>query len=202
MGLFTPDTPSRHSSHHSSHHHRSSSTQSRPVFVRAPSSHHSHHSAHHSPSIFGGSTTHHHNSHSRSFSPTPSSSSFFFRPSSRSAYSSRRRPRDGYIQYLLARLRQLFRQLWSFVRRHPMRVLLLVLPLVTGGALAGAMRGLGVRLPRGLEGLMGGRRMSGLGGGYYGSRGYGSSSGGSWFGGGSGGLGGVGGLLKMAQMFA
>lgn len=83
-----------------------------------------------------------------------------------------------------------------------MRVLLLVLPLITGGALAGAARGLGIRLPRGLQSMMGMRRggMFG-GGGYYGSRGYGMSSGGSLFGGGSG-AGGIGSILKAVSAFA
>lgn len=63
--------------------------------------------------------------------------------------------------------------------------MMVVMPLITGGALADVLRRFGVRLP----GMMGGR------GGMFGG---GRSS---MMGGGLGGQGGVQGLMKMASMF-
>ena len=57
------------------------------------------------------------------------------------------------------------RELIEFVKRNPVKVVMLVLPLVTGGALAGLLKRLGVRLPAGLVGLMGGAGKKDGGGG-------------------------------------
>lgn len=72
--------------------------------------------------------------------------------------------------------------------------MLVVMPLITGGALADVLRRLGIRLPGGLQNILpggGGSRRSGYGGGGFGG------------GGGRGPMdaGGVAGLLKLAQMF-
>ena len=72
----------------------------------------------------------------------------------------------------------------DYARRHPVKLLMMILPLLTGGALAGILAKFGIRLPKGLEGMVGGR------GGH-------SGLGGSGF----GGAGGVQGLVKIAQQF-
>lgn len=104
------------------------------------------------------------------------------------------------------------------MRRHPFKVFVLVImPLLTGGALTKILAQFGVRLPKGLEELVGGgggaRRGGGVGGGgserYYargGARDFGSGSNLSgMMGGGAGGIGGmadnVQGMLKVAKMF-
>ncbi|KAI9683844.1 MAG: hypothetical protein M1829_004178 [Trizodia sp. TS-e1964] len=99
-----------------------------------------------------------------------------------SGHSSRRaRPREGYIQRLLHKLRRLFRDLMYYARKHPMKVFMMVImPLITGGALAGVLAKVGIRLP---PGLFGGHR-----------------SGGSEYGAQMGGAGGIGSLIKVAQM--
>ena len=64
--------------------------------------------------------------------------------------------------------------------------MMLLLPLLTGGALAGLLAKFGIRLPASLAGMMQG----GTGGSHgYGGKSYGSSDGG------------VQSLMKMAQMF-
>ncbi|KAI9818201.1 MAG: hypothetical protein M1827_000826 [Pycnora praestabilis] len=124
--------------------------------------------------------------------------------SRRSSHSSRhgsssyygRRPRDGYIQRILYQLKRIFRDLVYYAKKHPVKVFMLVImPLVTGGALTSVLRQFGIRLPPSLFGGMSGGR--GFGGS---SSSFGSSGGGlmNSFGGGAGG---VQGLMKMAQMF-
>lgn len=61
---------------------------------------------------------------------------------------------------------------------------MMILPLLTGGALAGILAKFGIRLPRGLEHMIGGGRSH-------------SSMRGSGF----GGAGGAQGLMKIAQQF-
>lgn len=39
----------------------------------------------------------------------------------------------------------MLRELYGYARRHPARVVLLLLPLITGGALAGILRQFGIR---------------------------------------------------------
>ncbi|EHY52302.1 hypothetical protein ABEF92_000540 [Exophiala dermatitidis] len=106
---------------------------------------------------------------SRSRSRSPSRKTYYFasRPAySRSASSffsfgggssrghARPRPRSGFIN----RIRRFLREIYSYMRRHPVKVFLLVImPLITGGALTKLLAQFGVRLPRGLENLAGGR---------------------------------------------
>lgn len=145
-------------------------------------------SSHNQPrkmSFFGGASSH---SHSRPPSKpqyyrvrpavprSTSSYSFFSRPASHNGSSHyRRRPRDGYISYLIHKLKRLLLDLYHYAKRHPVKVLLtVVVPLLSaGGAIGGLLKHFGVRLPMGLERIMG--SMSGASrysGGYYGSRGY------------------------------
>ena len=79
----------------------------------------------------------------------------------------KRRPRDGFIARLVHTIRRYIRQLMDYARRHPVKVLLLVvMPLVTGGALSGVMRSMGLSVPAALDRFGGGgQRGRGVGGG-------------------------------------
>lgn len=51
--------------------------------------------------------------------------------------------------------KKMLRKLYSYARRHPVKVFMLVImPLITGGALHNILRQFGIRLPAGLSGLM------------------------------------------------
>lgn len=150
-----------------------------------------------SSSYFGGAAGNGNHSSSRGFfSSTGSGGSSHYK----------RRPRDGYISYLVHRLQRLIRELWQYFRKHPVKAFFAVIvPLISaGGAVGGLMKGLGFRIPPGLSSVFGGNTNRG-GGGYYGSRGYGGSSSGfgSMFGGGGGGgmMDNAGNILKIAKMF-
>lgn len=131
-------------------------------------------------SYFGGAA----NNHS-------SSRGFFSSTGSGGSSHYKRRPRDGYISYLVHRLQRLIRELWQYFRRHPVKAFFAVIvPLISaGGAIGGLMKGMGFRIPPGLSGVFGTGSTNRGGGGYYGSRGYGGSSSGlgSMFGGNAGG---------------
>ena len=93
------------------------------------------------------------------------------------------------------------------MKRHPMKVFMLVImPLITGGALTGLLAKFGVRLPHGLEKMFG----AGHGGGMGVGRGYDGSM--QWerttasgplggLGAAVGGMGGIGGAVSLAKMF-
>ena len=78
----------------------------------------------------------------------------WFSPSRRSSSSYyRRRPRDGYIRRLIHQLKRILRDLYGYARRHPIKVfMLVVMPLVTGGALHNVLRQFGIRLPSAMFG--------------------------------------------------
>jgi hypothetical protein len=49
------------------------------------------------------------------------------------------------------------KDIYYYMRRHPLKVfMLVVMPLITGGALTKMLAMAGVRLPRGMESMMGG----------------------------------------------
>jgi hypothetical protein len=74
--------------------------------------------------------------------------------SSSSRYS--RRPRDGYIQRVMHRLRKMWREFIHWAKHNPVKFFMLVLmPLITGGALSTVMKQFGVNLP---EEIFGGGR--------------------------------------------
>ncbi|KAK1062360.1 hypothetical protein LTR12_010329 [Friedmanniomyces endolithicus] len=108
----------------------------------------------------------------------------------------KRRPRDGYITYLLHKLQRMIKELWAYARRHPVKAFFaVVVPLLSaGGAIGGLMRQFGVRLPMG--DMLGGGR--GMGGGGFGGRGGGfggeSLGGGGW-------MDGAGSLMQVAKAF-
>jgi hypothetical protein len=147
-----------------------------------------------SSSYFGGAGGNH-----------SSSRGFFSSTGSGGSSHYKRRPRDGYISYLVHRLQRLIRELWQYFRRHPVKAFFAVIvPLISaGGAVGGLMKGLGFRIPPGISSVFGGNTRRG-GGGYYDSRGYGGSSSGigSMFGGGGGGMmDNAGEIFKIAKMF-
>ncbi|CZT08296.1 hypothetical protein WAI453_007328 [Rhynchosporium graminicola] len=188
---------------HSSHHKKHNSSK--------------HHSLYGSPrgsGIFGLGDSKHNSSRSSFFGFSNN------HRSSSSAY--RRSPRSGYLNRIYHKLRRLFRDLVYYAKRHPMKVFVLVImPLITGGALTTLLAKFGIRLPGGVEkmfGMAGGAGMGGFNGsGGYGGVGRGSSGGlqferthvessgpmGMMGGLGSvlGGMGGVGGALSLAKMF-
>ena len=87
-------------------------------------------------------------------------------------------------------IRKMLRNLVGYARRHPLKVFMLVLmPLITGGALHNILRQFGIRLPAGLSSLIGGY---GTGRGGYDSM--------SSFRGGAG-DGGIQSVMKIAKMF-
>ncbi|KAI9373316.1 hypothetical protein BJX61DRAFT_385872 [Aspergillus egyptiacus] len=101
---------------------------------RSTSGYSTHHSRHSPPSIpsFNGSHT------------GRSSPSVFSSSSSRRA-----RPRSGFIQRIVRYLKRLFRVISNYGRRHPIKVLMLVVfPLIASGVLYKLFAMVGIRLPK------------------------------------------------------
>ncbi|KAF2842767.1 hypothetical protein M501DRAFT_1012164 [Patellaria atrata CBS 101060] len=112
------------------------------------------------------SSSHHRPSYARS-----SSGSTYSRSSSYRGH--RVRPRDGYIKYLIYKLKVLFHDLVKYGKRHPFKVFFLVImPLISGGVLASIAKTFGIKLPAFLMGAKAAKEMAGGSGGYYGSKGY------------------------------
>jgi hypothetical protein len=166
-------------------------------------------------SFFGGSSSHRSTNTSRTtrskptlFPRAPSSSTSIFSRNGGSSSYYKRRPRDGYIQSLIHKLKRLIRELWEYAQRHPFKAFMaVVVPLVSaGGAVHEVLKQFGVRIPFGLEGLFATGTRGGYGGGGYGGSGYGTYNGGygngmgSVFGSG-GGMDTVGSLMKVARVF-
>lgn len=180
MGLFDGES-SHYANNHRSHSYTGTTRghQTRPTYSRAPSS------------IFGGSN--HGGSKSYFGGSSYGASRSIFGGGGGSSYY-KRRPRDGYVAYLMHRLQRMIKELWYYARRHPVKAFFaIVVPLLSaGGAVGGLLKGLGIRLP---GGFMGETRRGG--GGYYGSSGYGGSS----YGGGGGWMGNAGSLMQVARAF-
>jgi len=144
-------------------------------------------------------------SSSKHHKPGYARSSSGFSSYSRSSTSHyKRRPRDGYVDRLVHKFKHLIRELWYYLRRNPIKVFFLVImPLISGGALAAFAKQFGIRLPA----FLSGKHAKGMGesGGYYGSKGYGGGA--EDLLGSAGGLGsllgggGVGNLMGVAKMF-
>ncbi|KAF7949501.1 uncharacterized protein EAE97_003010 [Botrytis byssoidea] len=210
----------RPSSSHSTHHKDSSGiigsvlggtspkSPRSPKSPKSPKSSHSHRERSRSrtrgtDSIFGSGDAKHNSSRS----------SFFGIPRSTSHY--KRSPRPNYLKRIYAKLRELLRDLIYYMKRHPLKVFMLVImPLITGGALAGLLKKFGVRLPGGLDKLIGGGKGRGSGGsGFFGGNGGNGtyeyerstvkSTGGAMgkLGMLAGGMEGVGGAMKLAKLF-
>ncbi|EGR50474.1 uncharacterized protein TRIREDRAFT_76539 [Trichoderma reesei QM6a] len=81
-----------------------------------------------------------------------SRSSFF--GNSRPSYY-KRSPREGFVQRCIKQLKRLLRDLQHYAKRHPWKVFFLViLPLVTGGALTALLARFGLRIPPALERML------------------------------------------------
>ncbi|KAJ4296162.1 hypothetical protein N0V88_004866 [Collariella sp. IMI 366227] len=94
--------------------------------------------------------------------PSASRSSFFSNfglgggrhsPSSSSHY--KRSPRAGFVSRMLKKLRRLLRDLLYYAKRHPLKVFLLLGPLLTTGALTALLAKFGLRLPHVVERMLG-----------------------------------------------
>ncbi|KAB8302404.1 hypothetical protein EYC80_005825 [Monilinia laxa] len=188
-----------HSTSRSTHHKNSSGLRGSVLGSTSPKSSHSHRERSRSRtrgsgSIFGSGDAKHN-----------SSRGSFFGFNSRSTSHYKRSPRPNYLKSIYQKLRQLLRDLIYYMKRHPVKVFMLVImPLITGGALAALLKKFGVRLPRGLEKLIGGG--NGRGGGnetYEFERSSVRSSGGALekLGMLAGGVEGVGGAMKLAKLF-
>ncbi|KAJ6155059.1 hypothetical protein N7470_005625 [Penicillium chermesinum] len=134
MGWF--DGPK---SHHSSSIHNNHYVRRRQVSPSRKSDYLStHHARHSAPSIF-------------SFGRGPSVFSSF------SSSSRRARPRDGFMQRMVRSIKKLFRDIYRYARKNPIKVFLLVIiPLLTSGILPKLLAMIGVRLPHGIHTALGG----------------------------------------------
>lgn len=109
--------------------------------------------------------------------------------------SSRARPRSGYINRMIYRIRRFLRDLYYYARRHPVKVFMVVImPLLTGGALHRILSQFGIRLPPSLMSMFGGGRRSG--GGYSEYERFSAHGGG-----GGGGMASMSSLVGLAKMF-
>ncbi|RDA94389.1 hypothetical protein CP533_2240 [Ophiocordyceps camponoti-saundersi (nom. inval.)] len=143
-------------------------------FTSAPSSHHRHNRHHHATSTSSSRRRHRSRSGSRPrsssgkiFNLTNSSrsslfglgnasrSSLFGLGASRSSYY-KRSPRRGFFQRSYRQLRRILRDLIRYAKRHPWKVFfLVVMPLLTGGALSALLARFGLRIPPYVENLLG-----------------------------------------------
>ncbi|KAJ4140837.1 hypothetical protein NW768_000040 [Fusarium equiseti] len=80
-------------------------------------------------------------------------SSFF--GNSRSSYY-KRSPRQGFVQKTYKQLKRLLRDLVHWAKRHPWKVFFMVImPLITGGALTALLARFGLRIPPAIERMLG-----------------------------------------------
>ncbi|KAH7027460.1 uncharacterized protein B0I36DRAFT_350987 [Microdochium trichocladiopsis] len=104
-----------------------------------------------SRSLFGGlgmSLTH------LNAPPHPRSDTTSTGRSSSSYY--RRQPRANFVQRAIKYLKKLLRDLVYYAKRHPMKVFMIVImPLITGGALTALLATFGLRLPPSVERMLG-----------------------------------------------
>ncbi|KAK3382906.1 hypothetical protein B0T24DRAFT_27397 [Lasiosphaeria ovina] len=68
----------------------------------------------------------------------------------------KRSPRPNFVSRVLRRLKRLLRDLVYYAKRHPLKVFMLVImPLITGGALTALLARFGLRLPGVVEKMLG-----------------------------------------------
>ncbi|KAI1088819.1 hypothetical protein F5B19DRAFT_404992 [Rostrohypoxylon terebratum] len=109
-----------------------------------------HHSSSHG---IGGSHYSKHNSSRGSFFGL-GNGSIFSLGRSNSYY--KRQPRSSFLQRTLKKLKRLLRDLMYYAKRHPIKVFMLVImPLITGGALTALLARFGLRLPPSIERMLG-----------------------------------------------
>ncbi|EHK15655.1 uncharacterized protein TRIVIDRAFT_138052, partial [Trichoderma virens Gv29-8] len=113
--------------------------------------------------IFGGDSGHRRNNGSRGsffgLGGNNSRSSLFGNStklcSGRPSYY-KRSPREGFVQRCVKQLKRLLRDLQHYAKRHPWKVFFLVIvPLVTGGALTALLARFGLRIPPSIERMLG-----------------------------------------------
>ncbi|KAM7199306.1 hypothetical protein V8F33_004554 [Rhypophila sp. PSN 637] len=68
----------------------------------------------------------------------------------------KRSPRPNFLSRLFKKLKRLLRDLMYYAKKHPMKVFMLVImPLITGGALTALLAKFGLRLPATMTGMLG-----------------------------------------------
>ncbi|KAK2061121.1 hypothetical protein LY76DRAFT_508601 [Colletotrichum caudatum] len=171
MGIFDFDAGSvisarsSHTRRHSSKKHHSSSSSNKHrsrsrSSSRARKRHHGSASSAAVPgiaaSIFGTGDHHKHNSSRSSFFGIPNASrSSFFGFGGRPSYY-KRSPRSGFVQKTLKQVKRLWRDLVYYAKKHPYKVFaLVIMPLITGGFLTALLARFGLRLPPGIERMIG-----------------------------------------------
>ncbi|KAJ5774611.1 hypothetical protein N7457_009507 [Penicillium paradoxum] len=113
---------------------------------RSKSGHSTHHSQKSAPSFLG------------TRSGGRSSPSVF---SSFSSSSRRARPREGFVQRMIRDIKRLFRDIYRWARRNPMKVFMMVIvPLLTSGVLPRLLAMIGIRLPHAITKALGGSSKS------------------------------------------
>ncbi|KAH6691519.1 hypothetical protein F5X68DRAFT_65861 [Plectosphaerella plurivora] len=109
-------------------------------------------------SVFGGDDYKKHNSSRSSFFgvPNASRSSFFGFAGGRSPSYYKRSPRGGFLYKIRKTVKKLWRDLMRLLKENPLKVVMLVIvPLITSGLLTGLLARFGLRLPAGVEKMMG-----------------------------------------------
>ncbi|KAL7629613.1 hypothetical protein AAE478_001135 [Parahypoxylon ruwenzoriense] len=150
MGIFDWDGDSVVSSHS----HKSSRSHHKTSKSRDSSRARSHRGSKHNGS--GGSFFGLGNGSTRSFFSLGGHSSSYYK----------RQPRSSFMQRTLKKLKRLLRDLVYYAKRHPIKVFMLVImPLITGGALTALLARFGLRLPPAIERLLGVAARAGSGGG-------------------------------------
>lgn len=129
---------------------------------------------------------HYRNDDTRSQHSSSKDRGYFYTTPSSTRGTGRARSRSGYINRIISQIKRQLSRLLDYARRHPVKLLMMILPLLTGGALAGVLAKFGIRLPAGLNQMIGGGKGARHGG-------FGGSE--------LGGMGGVDGLMKIAKMF-
>ncbi|KAI1266028.1 hypothetical protein F5Y18DRAFT_384341 [Xylariaceae sp. FL1019] len=144
------------SSHKSSHKHKRSKSHS-----RSPSPSNKHRKHGHSSSGLGGlfgNDSHYskHNASRGSFFNMGNGSTKSFFSVGRSPSYYKRSPRANFMTRAYKKLKRLVRDLIYYAKRHPMKVFMLVImPLITGGALTALLARFGLRLPQSITRMMG-----------------------------------------------
>ncbi|KAF9879678.1 hypothetical protein CkaCkLH20_02489 [Colletotrichum karsti] len=164
MGFFDFDTGSV-LSHKSSHSRRHSSKKHGGSSKHRSRSRSSTRSKRHSgtpsiaASLFGGDDYKKHSASRSSFFGIPSasrSSGSFFGLGGRSPSYYKRSPRGGFVQKTLKQVKRLWRDLVYYAKKHPYKVLaLVIMPLITGGFLTALLARFGLRLPPAVERMIG-----------------------------------------------
>ncbi|KAI0147671.1 hypothetical protein GGR57DRAFT_249927 [Xylariaceae sp. FL1272] len=157
-GASVTSRKSHKSSSHksSSHKHKRSKSPS-----RSPSPSHKHRKHGHSTSGLGaifGNDSHYtkHNASRGSFFNLGNASTKSFFSVGRSPSYYKRSPRSNFMTRAYKKLKRLVRDLIYYAKRHPMKVFMLVImPLITGGALTALLARFGLRLPQSITRMMG-----------------------------------------------